>query len=514
MSRIKPVLWIGISCCMVIMLLVGTLSVNHTSRNKVDYLSDLLREARQREEKAVVVRHVSKQMEEIAYQQKEISDKQRKVAELQASENFRMKQRVEEEWKKAVKAQHEALEAYQQADKQKALAEERLYQAEYAKRVADTLTYLTLGRSLGSLSITQYETGNDEIAALLAYSAWNFVGRYRGDVFLPSIFNSLSLSAGQPTLWQQHKGGITSVILSSDSMGMDTFYTTGKYGEILYWKKDSEGIYHSKTLFSDPDFDFRDACLSSKDTLYALSYNGKLLKLFNEQFKVHLLPEKNYRHILPLENKNLLLSASGGLVSLETGQLFSKTPDITCIGKSDRCLFVGRNNGDIIQMSFSGKEEKPAANYHRSPVTAFGFCPESGLFAIGYGDGTILLLDSQEHVFQKLIGHRSAITAIELWKDKLYSCGYDRTLRLWNLAAERLESVVILESSSWLHTLKLSRNKKVLWTGDENGNLYQLAVSPDSMAVYIRKNLPRNFTREEWTYYIGDRIPFETYTSN
>ena len=184
------------------MLFIEYLYVQHTSLARLEYLEELMRDAQQREEKAVVVRRVSKQMEEIAYQQKEISDRQREQAEQQAEENYRMKLRVEEEWKKAVVARQEALEAYQLADRQKALAEERQYQAEYAKRVADTLTYLTLGRSLGSLSITQHQTGNYEIASLLAYSAWSFVGRYQGDVFLPSVFNSLSLSAGQTFLWQ------------------------------------------------------------------------------------------------------------------------------------------------------------------------------------------------------------------------------------------------------------------------------------------------------------------------
>ena len=149
MGRRKRILLISVPSCIACMLVIGLFYVEHSYLAKIDYLECLLKEAKQREAKAVVVRHVSKQMEEIAYQQKEISDKQRKEAELQASENFRMKLRVEEEWKKAVTAQQEALAAYRLADKQKALAEERQYQAEYAKRVADTLTYLTLGRSLG-----------------------------------------------------------------------------------------------------------------------------------------------------------------------------------------------------------------------------------------------------------------------------------------------------------------------------------------------------------------------------
>lgn len=512
MGRIKKMLIIGVPSCIACMLLVDFLYIEHTYLTRIEYMDNLLREARQREEKAVVVRHVSKQMEEIAYQQKEISDKQRKEAEWQASENFRMKLRVEEEWKKAVAAQHEALEAYRLADRQKALAEERQYQAEYAKRVADTLTYLTLGRSLGSLSITQYQTGNYEIASLLAYSAWNFVGKYSGDVFLPSVFNSLSLSSGQSFMWQKHKGGLTSIVVSPDFSRKGTFYTISKYGEILLWEKDVRDFYSTTTLLSDQQLDFRAAYLDSKECLYVLSFDGKLLKFSNARYQVFPLPGKGYTQMIGFNGKVILLSRTEGIILLGSERPLYSSPDITCMGQTDSCLVVGNKNGDIVRMTVSG-EKISVRNYYHASVTSFGYSPGSRQFAIGYGDGTVLLFSSNETTFQKLVGHRSAVTSIQLEGDKLYSCSYDRTLRLWNLSADRLESVVMLESSSWLHTFLLNPNKESIWAGDENGVFYQLSVSPDSMAAHIKKNLSRNFTREEWTYYIGNRIPYEIYTS-
>lgn len=512
MSRIRKILLIGIPSSIVCILLAVFLYVEHVYLLQIDHLENLLKEARQREEKAVVVRHVSKQMEEIAYQQKEISDKQRKEAEWQAGENFKMKLRVEEEWKKAVTAQQEALEAYRLADKQKALAEERQYQAEYAKRLADTLTYLTLGRSLGSLSITQYKTANYEIASLLAYSAWNFIMKYNGDVFLPSVFNSLSLSAGQSLMWQKHKGGITSIVFSPDFIRQGTFYTVSKYGEVLLWKKNVHGIYYTKTLLSDQQFDFRTAYLDSDGILYVLSFDGRLLRFSHDGPRELLLKGKNYTQMIGSDGKFLLLSGTEGVIPLGGEQPLYNSPDITCIGQADSCLVIGKKNGDIVRIKLSGGDVS-VNNYYHASVTVFGYSHESRQFAVGYGDGTILLFSSSDHTFQKLVGHRSAVTSIQLCGNKLYSCSYDRTLRLWNLSAERLESVVMLESSSWLHTFQLNHDKEILLAGDANGALYQLSISPDSMAANIKKNLPRNFTHEEWTYYIGNQIPFEIYTS-
>lgn len=513
MIRTRKLLWGGMLLGFAGMGSLAYFYVEHIYITRIDYLENLVVDARQREERAVVVRRVSKQMEEIAYQQKEISDRQRKQAEWQAGENFRMKLRVEEEWKKAVAAQQEALTAYRLADRQKALAEERQYQAEYAKRVADTLACLTLGRSLGSLSITQHHTGNEGIASLLAYAAWSFTGRYQGDVFLPSVFNSLSLSAGQTSAWQNHKGGVTAIVFASGAAGADRFYTAGKYGEILLWEKDARDGYRTKSLFSGQQFDFRAACIGPHGGLYALSFDGRLLEFSGGRYQVFPLKGKNYIQMVSLDGKLILLSATEGLVIAGEEQPLYHRPDISCIGKEDGCLLAGHKNGDVVRVDLSGKADGNVANYYPFAVTAFGYCPLSGRFAIGYEDGTILLFHSREASFQRLVGHRSAVTSILLHENKLYSCSYDRTLRLWNLSADRMEPVVVLEGSAWLRTLALVPDRKLLLAGDEGGTLYRLSVSPDSMAARIKRNLPRDFTPEEWAYYVGSRIPFEHYTS-
>ena len=456
MTGIRKILFWVVPFLIVCSFLIKSLYAEHVYSTQVNELENRLKDARQREEKAVVIRHVSKQMEEIAYQQKEVSDEQRKEAEFQASENFRMKLRVEEEWKNAVTSQQEAVKAYRLADSRKALAEERQYQAEHAKRVADTLTYLTLGRSLGSLSVTQYKAGNYEIASLLAYAAWDFIRKYRGDVYLSSVFNALSLSAGLSSVWQRHKGGISAITFSPDRETKDAFYTVSKYGELLFWSRDAYGIYRTKTLFFDPQFDFRAAYIDSSGGLRVLSYDGKVLRFS--------------------QGKQLMSQWDNPLLP-------------------DSCLNAMKNNDC------------------KAPVTAWGHCPKSKQLAIGYEDGTLLLFDAERKNVRKLVGHRSAIAAIVIRENKLYSCSYDRTLRLWNLSAEKLEPVVILESTSWLHSLAFDPSEEMLLAGDENGNLYRLCVSPDRMAAYIRKNLSRNFTHEEWAYYMGNQLPFEVYTS-
>lgn len=505
----------GLSLCLAGVLTAELMLQKYNISKSIASMKVQLEEARKREEKAVMVRSVSKQMEEIAYQQKGISDRQRKEAEVQAAENYRMKLRVEEEWKRAVKAQEEAVKAYRLADRQKALAEERQLQAEYAKRVADTLTYLTLGRSLGSLSITQYKAGNYEVASLLAYSSWDFVKRYHGDTFLSSVFNALSLSSGQPSVWQKHKGEITSIVVSANGGKETVLYTVSKYGEIVVWKKAPGGIYQAEVLFADSRYDFRAACVDTKDRLYALSYDGKVLRLSKDR-SVHILTTegKGYIGMLLWDDKLLLLSTAGDILCAENKKKFCDLADVTCMcmAKNDHELLAGCKNGDIFLIDAAGNRKR-LGNCYRTAVTALCQSPERKLLAAGYADGTLLLTGADGKIIQRLIAHRSAISGICIRKDKLYSCSYDRTLRLWNLSVERQEAVTVLESSSWLQAMASGLDGTVLFGGDGNGTFYQMSVSPDSMAIQIRHKLFRNFTPEEWTYYMGSRIPYETYIS-
>lgn len=513
MTNIQKIRLAGLSLCLAGIFTASMVLKKYSANRTITNLEVQLEEARKREEKAVMVRSVSKQMEEIAYQQKGISDRQRKEAEVQAAENYQMKLRVEEEWKRAVKSQEEAVKAYQLADRRKALAEERQLQAEYSKRVADTLAYLTLGRSLGSLSITQYKAGNYEVASLLAYSSWKFVKRYHGDTFQASVFNALSLSSGQPSVWQKHRGGITSIIVPANGRNVPELYTAGKYGEIVAWKKEASGTYHTEVLFADSLYDFRAARMEARDRLYALSYDGTVLRLSEgKSVPIFTTDGKSYTSMLLWNDTLLLLSTTGDIIYADSKKKFCGLTDVTCMymTKNGYRLLAGCKNGDIFLVDTAGSLKR-LGNYHHAAISAFCHNPARKLLAVGYADGTLLLTGANGEIMQRLVAHRTTISGICILKDKLYSCSYDRTLRLWNLSAERQEAVTVLETSSWLLSMASSIDETALFGGDGNGVFYQMSVSPDSMAARIRYKLPRNFTPEEWTYYMGSQIPFETY---
>lgn len=465
-----------VACILVCMVFFLFRCLSGSGGNRrVAALQIRLDEARREAEEAIVIRSVSRQMEEIAYQQKALSDMQRTKAERQAEENYRMKLRVEQEWKRAVEARREAELAYRMADSQKVLAEERRAQAEYAKRVADTLTYLTLGRSLASTASTLYRIGSPDTAALLAYASWHFVRSYGGDVFTSSVFQALSLVSGQPRLLHAHRGGVGALLWKSSS----EFYSLGRYGEVVRWTAVPDSGFVPSVLMSDPRYDFRDACFQPAHGLCALSYGGEVLAFPGGRLLARVVSAAGCVRIMPAEDS----------------------------------LWVQSSQGTFYD-AFSGERVRSSAVscFPVESVTAMAHDSLSALTAWGCADGTVLLTDSRGRLCRTLVGHRSAVTGVAFFADRLCTCSHDRTLRLWNLRDGRSESVVALEAASWLLCLALSPDSSTLLTGDADGRIYSLSLSPDVLAAGLCRSFSRNLTFREWEDYIGKEIPYMTFT--
>ena len=59
--------------------------------------------------------------------------------------------------------------------------------------------------------------------------------------------------------------------------------------------------------------------------------------------------------------------------------------------------------------------------------------------------------------------------------------------------------------------LSFDKSSRNIWTGDQHGNLTETLVDIPEMAKRLKASLKRDLTREEWNYYIGRSIPYETF---
>ena len=144
------------------------------------------------------------------------------------------------------------------------------------------------------------------------------------------------------------------------------------------------------------------------------------------------------------------------------------------------------------------------------PVTTCNFNIENGDKAFGTSDGTIYYFEPSGQM-HRLVGHRSRISRVKFENDLLFSTSYDGTVKFWNTSYDKIEPITVMNTNQWIGTFTVSKDKEHIWTGDQNGNLNYTTISVELMADKVLANLKRNFTQEEWEYYIGNQIPFETF---
>ena len=170
-------------------------------------------ELSKKERQSFIVQRISTQMEEIAKEQQTISDQQRKEAIEQKNIANDMRQKAELEQHKAEEAEQaarqserKAIEASAVAETQRELAVQRLREAQYSRSVADTLSFIALARSLGLRAFTLYNTGNTELATLLANASYVYTHRYQGDVYNSAIYEALALISKNSIQWSVGRG--------------------------------------------------------------------------------------------------------------------------------------------------------------------------------------------------------------------------------------------------------------------------------------------------------------------
>jgi len=521
----KRLLISGVACVLLAgTTIAGFLNWQHANK-RIKELETQLSELQRQENRSAVIRSISKQMEEIAYQQKAISDEQREEAIMQTrvAEELRAQSEKErmnaiEAEKNAVASQKRALEASELAEQQRLLAEHQRIQAEFSKRKADTLSYIALGRSLGSIATIQGHSGNQEIADMLSYASYVYTHRYRGDIYYPAVFKALMESSQSKITWQRHVGATMSLIFSSTSN--DQILSVSSYGEIMLNERRNNTL-HTTTLFANKDYDFRDVFVNhDSNKIYALSRTGHIIVIAADHDPKKTLTIETtgleYPFVLSTikDKRFLIIIGEHGL------GVFDMTKDKFLTQRSVPFRITASSRRNYLPLVFDDKGYMHLVNGIESyttekvpvpgTITAFAESKNTGYSAYGTKEGIIYLV-KPSGIIQKLIGHRSRISKLKINGRRLYSSSYDGTLNLWITDNEKIEAMPLFSIGEWIMNFNFDSNKSTIWTGDINGNLTAATISVPTMIDRLKKKLKRNFTQEEWNFFIGESVPYENF---
>ena len=488
----------------------------NSSNKEIDELKAQLANLQRQEKRSAVLQSVSKQMEDIAYEQKKISDEQREEAIAQTKVANDMRLRSEIERQHAIIAQQNAIESEKKAINAYDLAESQRKVAEENRRTAESLSYLALGRSLGSLATTQFRAGNEEIGDLLSYASYLYTERYHGDVYYPAIYQALAQSSKSQNEWSRHASAVHSISFMPKSDKQLVSVST--YGELFFHELNGNQLKTTE-LFKNKNYDFRDVYIHpANDGIYAISRNGYLYIKIGNDLKMLELPMlvKPFSLQLCHDEKHLLLIGENNIAELNmTNNTIVGTKDlgfkVILTARMNHCPLLFDDKGrmhTVMSLQKIDTQKIPV----KGQVTAFATSNTTGFQAYGMKDGTIYLYDKKGNT-RSLLGHQSRISKLKIDGDRVFSSSYDGTINLWIATSEKVDPITLFTNNSWILNFNYDRKKNYLWVGDEKGNLSQILVSVPMMVERIKSKLKRNFTQNEWNYYIGEKVPYESFIS-
>ena len=513
--KIRNVGGFGIGAVLLLGLAAAAYYMHRSDGERISELETELQALREREKQSDKIRGVSEQMEEIAYGQQALSEERSAEAIRQSEIAQAATLRSEAERQKALLAQAAAETSAGEALASYKMAEQQRQEAEHAKLVADTLNYISLGRTLGSQSYSIYQAGDTEVGNMLAYASYLYTSDYGGDLYTSSVFRALTQSAGGNRNWSVHKGSISKIDFFPKS---ERLLTASIYGEI-YRHELKAGNLVSQRLFSDKNYCFRDAFASSTVKCYAISHTGHLVVVGNQGTQVIYLENltKPFALIPINEGRQLLIVGEKdcALLDMATDKVIGTRKldfTITCTSKYDNkpVLFDDRGNMHLFHDFDKLTTSKIPVSGH---VTAFVSSQKEHLSAYGMIDGTIWLVDGNGKS-HKLVGHLSQITKLKIDGKRLYSSSYDGKLLFWMTNDTQNKPITLFQSGSWLTDFTFDSKKDYIWTGDNDGTITEYLISLPKIAQRLRQNVKRNFTREEWNYYVGKGIPYRSLTNN
>ncbi len=493
-----------------------------SERQKVKDLEEQVAVLRKQEFRASIDRSVSVQMEQIANEQREISDEKREEAlqQTRVANEMRLRSEMErlnaiEAERNAIASEKKAIDASAIAESQRQMAEHQRIQAEFSKRVADTLSYVALGRSLGSLSTIQHQAGNKEIANLLSYASYIFTSRYQGDLYYPAVFQSLMQSSESMLTWSEHTGAIMDLEFMPGEI--NRLVTVSNYGEIMLSERNGDRL-NTQMLFKNSQYDFRDLLIDNNPkTIYAISRTGHLVVIPEDTKKTKIIDINKMEHPMRIDiinENNLLIIGENGMAQ------YDKKRQIIRNVKQTSFRIVACSRKQNLPLLFDDKGlmhlSKGLETFDTSDVpvpgivTAYCESKNTGFEAFGMNDGTIWLIDKDGKA-QKLLGHRSRISKLKMNGRRLFSSSYDGQVNLWIADVEKIDPMTLLQTSNWITCFNFDTSKNTFWMGDIKGNMAAVSIAVPTMVEKVKKKLKRNLTTEEWNYFIGKNIPYETF---
>jgi hypothetical protein len=476
------------------------------------------------EQKVLADKSAKEAMEQktLAVEQKEIANSQSQIAQQQKAIALKNSQEAMRQKEIADKNSQEAIKQKEIADKNATEAIQQKTAAERATEEAYKRRMLSIAQSM-SIKTSQME--DKDLKALLAYQAYTFNTRYKGSVINPDIYAGLhnaysALKGAGYNVFRGHSDAVKSIVFSNDT---NIFYTAGSDGRILKWNL-TDSAKNYTLLFQQT---FVNKCLDiSKDGKFlACGTIGGGIMVFD---LVNKTPPVIFTE-LGTQVYSLAYNDSGDIIAGIDNNLIKWNPSTGYKG------ILGTTDGNILSISVSPDFKLVACGTQSGKILLFSATnfnkpeilldePKNQIHAVCFnhaGDklasggiqGYLKIWDIKEKkVLVNIRNHSARIINISFSHDDklIATTSYDQSALLWDVSNLNAQPVKLRDHESWVLAAAFNKSGSRLITGgNREPRLIYWYTNASELAAILYPRISRNFTKEEWTTYVGNDIPYE-----
>lgn len=494
-------------------------------------------EAEKQKEEAIKQKDAAEAATKAAIEAQAAEAEQRAAAEQRRLEAEAAEARAREQEQLAVKNAKLAQDNEQQA--RIAEAEARSAEAESKRQ-----QYLAIAKAMAIKSVEL--NNNPEQESIIAQQAFNFNTTNRGYEYDNDIYRGLYYALkNQPephpltkSLEAHTKGAARALVTKPN---IKYIYSGGSDGKIIQWQY-SGGHWVANEIV-------RDRTATSGYQVYTmdLSQNGNLLLAGGLHFAD---AKNNYVELYDLNNQgaapkiirgftqaveNITFTPDGtGFYARDNAGYSIKYSDMQSakevISSKEKLMAISMNeqgtkiagagvDGNVYVWDLKNNYEMVTYKMPGTRLTAVTFSPDGSQLVIGNERGRVWIYNNGILV-RELTGHTSAIEAIKYNHSGNFmaTASKDYSIRLWN--TKRLtEAPILLSENDWVWSVAFSPDDEQLMAGihsvqeivvgkvDQTIHAYPTKIN--TMADLLCGYTTRNMNKEEWSYYVGEDLPYE-----
>ncbi len=369
--------------------------------------------------------------------------------------------------------------------------------------------------------------GDSDLKALLALQSHVFNEKYNGMAFNADIYAGLftsvrSLYGNTYNVYKGHLESVNSVVFRPNST---IFYSASSDGNILQWDLDDET--RTPRVLIQNQVVINKLAISPNGQWLAAATDGQGIKVFNPA-RNQLTPiqlEWGNNRIIALDfypdNDHVVFAGSDNSivkfnVRTNSHEVIAKTDSEVLsisVSPTGRLIAAGTRSGQVILFR---EDATPAQqiiqNDQGNNVLTVRFNRNGSRIAAGSTNGEVRLLEvATGNLLATLRGHSARVADIGFCPNNAFiaTTSFDGTVQLWNYNNLNATPVVLRDHGSWVRTVSFNSDGTRMVTGSrQESRLIVWTTNSNEMAAMICEKVSRSITRDEWSRYIGDDIPY------